>query len=115
MIAIVPVDSMVFRPTWACYQGIKYVANNCFLIKGSDGLNPIFVQLCEILVIGGNLVTFLVLDCNVIYFDDHFHSYVVEITSNKSIITMDNLHDHNVYHAHRISGSFYVSLKYFFV
>ena len=30
------------------------------LIIGSDGLDPIFVQLCEILVTGGNLVTFVV-------------------------------------------------------
>ena len=111
VVPFLSMDSMVFRPTWVCYQGIKYVAN-CFLIKGSDDLNPIFVQLCEILVISSNLVTFVLLDCNVLYFDDHFHSYVVEI---KSIITMDNLYDCNVYHAHRISGSFYVSLKYYFV
>ena len=53
---------------------IKYVAN-CFLIKGSDDLNPIFVQLCEILVISSNRVALVVLDCNVLYyFDDHFHS-----------------------------------------
>ena len=89
---------MVFRPTWVRYQGIKCLANNCFLIKGSDGIDPIFVQLREILVIGGNLVTLVALDCRVLYFDDHFHSYVIEITPNKLIITMDNLYDPNVYH-----------------
>ena len=84
-------DSMVFHPAWVQYQGIKYLANNCFLIKGSDGIDQLFVQLCKILVIGGNIVTFVVLDCRVLYFDDHFHSYVIEITPNKLIITMDNL------------------------
>ena len=53
-----------------------------FLIKESDGLDPKFVKLEEILVIGNCLITFIVDECKVLYFDDHYHAYAIELTPN---------------------------------
>ena len=57
----VSLDSAVFRPTWVRREGVVYKANNCFLISGSDGLDPLFVKLDELLVISGNTLLFVVM------------------------------------------------------
>ena len=54
--------SSVFRPSWVRHNGVIYKTNNCFLIKDSDGLDPKFVKVEEILVIGNCLLTFIVHD-----------------------------------------------------
>ena len=46
-------ESYVFRPTWV-RKGVTYKANNCFLICDSDGLDPKFVKLDELLVLVGS-------------------------------------------------------------
>ena len=51
-------QTIVFRPTWIIKEGITYKCNNAFLITGSDGLDPVFSRLDEILVIGGNYAAF---------------------------------------------------------
>ena len=76
----VDTSSSVFRPSWVRYEGVVYKANNCYLIKESDGLDIRFVKLAEILVISNSLVTFVVHDCRVLYFDNHYHAYAVELT-----------------------------------
>ena len=49
------------------------------MIVQSDGLDPIFGQINEILVIGGDSVIFGVSVCKVLYFDDHYHAYVISV------------------------------------
>ena len=71
----------VFRPSWVRYDGIMCKANNCFLIKACDGLDPVFVKL----VIGNSLVTFIVQVCNVLYFEDHYHSYAIEVRQQNQL------------------------------
>ena len=34
-------DTFVFHPTWVKKDGIKYHKNNCYIITGSDGTDPI--------------------------------------------------------------------------
>jgi hypothetical protein len=104
-------EASVFRPTWVKYHGIKYQCNNAYLIVGSDGLDPLFGHLNDILVVGGDMVIFDTLLCKVLYFDSHFHAYVIFITSQRSLFS--TLLDHNVYHGHRLDdGSTYITLKY---
>ena len=86
-----------------------------FLIKELDGLNPKFVKLEEILVIGNCLITFIVHECKVLYFDDHYCAYAIELTLNKSVLNADMLYDHNVYHGYKINSSVHISLRYYFV
>ena len=107
--------SSVFRPSWVRYEGILYKPNNCYLIKASDGLDPIFVKLNEILVIGNSLVVFIVQECKVLYFEDHYHSYAIEILPAKSVVYLENLYDRTVLHGHMINSIIYVGLKYYFL
>ena len=94
----------VFRPSWVRYDGIMCKANNCFLIKACDGLDPVFVKLEEILVIGSSLVTFIVQGCNVLYFEDHYHSYAIEVSPAKSVVYLESLYDCSVLHGHMINS-----------
>ena len=107
--------SSVFRPSWACYEGILYKPNNCFLIKACDGLDPVFVKLVEILVIGNSLVTFIVQECKILYFEDHYHSYALELLPAKSIVYLEGLYDRTVLHGHTINSIVHVGLKYYFL
>ena len=50
------VDLTVFHPTWVRRNGILYKSNNSYLIIKSDGLDPIFGQLDDILVVGGDQI-----------------------------------------------------------
>ena len=85
----------MFRPTWVRREGVVYKA---FLISGSDGLDPLFVKLDELLVIGGSTLLFVV---------------ILMLTANKSV--MYEKYDNNVYHAHRINDKLHVSLKHYFL
>lgn len=105
-------NSMVFHPRWVRKDGILY-KDNIFLITGSDGLDPIFAQLDELLVVGGDLIVFIVYPCTTLYFDSHYHAYVIERQAKRVLIS--DLRDHNVLHGRKIDGLLYVGLKYFFV
>lgn len=116
LVSVIPevnLDSKVFRPTWVKREGIVYKANNCFLICGSDGLDPKFVKLDEVLIIGGSLLVFVARQCKLLYFDEHFHSYAVEVTASRSVIC--DLHYNNVYHAHKIDNVLYITLRHYFM
>ena len=106
-------DATIFRPTWVKRDGIIYKVNNAYLIVDSDGLDPIFGQLDDFFVIGGDIVIFCVTLCKVLYYDSHYHSYVVANTSNRKVVS--SLVDHTVYHAHTLSGFTYITLKSYFL
>ena len=68
----------------------------------------------ELIVIGGDMVLFCVRNCNVRYFDDHYHAYVVDHTSQQSLTV--ELLDRNVYHAHVMSDNLsYITLNHSFM
>ena len=104
-------ECTLFRPTWVRINGILYQNNNAYLITSYDGLDPVFGYLNDLMVIGGDKVIFMVLMCCVLYFDSHYHSYVVSVGSQKLLIS--DILDHNVYHGHTLSdGLTYIPLKY---
>lgn len=70
-------EASVYHTKWVNNNGILYRNNNVYVIIKSDGLDPVFGQLDNILVIGGNLVIFVLYICGVLFFDDHYHAYVV--------------------------------------
>ena len=81
---------------WGIMQG--------YIIIDTDGLDPIFGCLDELLVIGGNMIIFT---CSVSHFDPHYHAYAVPCSSKQTIIF--SLLDHYVYHGHT-----HIALKYHF-
>lgn len=102
--------TMVFQPTWIHKDGVLYKNNNAYLVIGSDGLDPLFGRLDEVIVVGNNPV-FMITKCNVLYFDSHFHAYVIKIGIERSYLC--NVTHKNVYHAHMLSdGLLYITLKH---
>ena len=92
-------------------NGVLYQCNNAYLVTGSDGLDPIFSHLDDLMVMGGDMVIFIVSICNVRYYDSHYHAYVVDVTSQRSLFR-----DIIVYHSHKLAdGKTYISLKYYLV
>ncbi len=105
-------DSTIFRPSWVCKDGTLYKPNNAFLITGSDGMDPKFSRINEILVIC-NKIFFLVFVCDTVYFDSHYHAHVIEISSQQLLVSTDDLIDFNVYHSTMLPDSIsYLALKY---
>ena len=94
-------EATVFRPTWVCRNGVLYQSNNAYLITSSDGLDPVFGLIDDVMVVGGDTVIFALSLCKVSYFDFHFHAYVVTVTSHQSLFF--KLLDHNEYHDHRLA------------
>ena len=113
MLKILPeidIKALVFRPTWIHKDGVLYKNNNAYLVIGSDGLDPLFGRLDELLVIGNNAV-FMVTKCNVLYFDSHYHAYVIKTGIEKSFLC--NISHKKVYHAHKLGdGLLYITLKH---
>lgn len=108
-------QTSVFRPKWICKLSTMYKEKS-FIIIGSDGLDPVFGRIEDILVIAGDYVLFVVVVFNVLYFESHYHAYALSITSNKKVVSLSNLSDYNVYHSHKMSdGLSYITLKYYFL
>ena len=79
-------ESTICRPAWVKVDGIVYKANNAYLVLGTDGLDPIFGRLDDILVINNSVVAFSVAKCKTLYFDEHYHAYAIRITSEQLLI-----------------------------
>ena len=73
-------DTTIFRPQSVKKDGILYKSNNAYLIIGMDGLDPVFGRLDDVLVAANHLIIFQVSLCRVLYFDDHYHAYVITVT-----------------------------------
>ena len=73
-------DITVSRPNWIKYLATLYKPSNAYLIKGSDGLDPIFAKILSVMVIGSDFAIFEVMLCKTLYFTNHFYSYVIELT-----------------------------------
>ena len=78
------------------------------------GLTLFLAIVDDLMVMGGDMVIFVVSICNVRYYDSHYHAYVVDVTSQRSLFR--DIIDHNVYHSHKLTdGKTYISLKYYLV
>lgn len=69
-------ETTIFHPTWVRRNSIMYKNNNAYVVVRSDGLDPVFGRIDDILVTGGNMVVFYLCLCKTEYFD-HFHAYVI--------------------------------------
>lgn len=66
------------------------------------------------MVIGGDTIVFVLSLCKVLFFDDHYHAYVINVTQQRLFVS--NLYDHNIYHGHKSAdGYIYITLKYYFL
>ena len=51
----ISLECLIFRPSWVRQNGTQYRNNNTYLITDSDGLDPIFSRLDDIMVVGGDI------------------------------------------------------------
>ena len=105
-------ETQVSHPRWVKASGIT-IKKNVFVIIGTDGFNPVFGKVVDILIIAG-IVILHVVRYTVEYFDDHFHAFVVCATSDSSCVRFDSLADNSVLHAHKIGDCLYLYLKRYF-
>ena len=70
-------DSFVFNPSWVKKDGIKYHKNNCYVVTGSDGTDPVFSRIIDVFIVCGDMVLLYVQAYSNQYYDEHFHAYVV--------------------------------------
>ncbi len=68
---------IVFCPKWVRRNGVLSQNNNAYVMTDSDGLDPVVACLDELIVIGGDMVIFVVLLCKVLYFDSHYYAYII--------------------------------------
>lgn len=103
--------STICWPAWVKVDGIVYKISNAYLVLDTDGLDPVFGRLDDILVINSSVVAFSVAKCKTLYFDEHYHSYAIRVTSEQ--LLYNKLLCWNVYHLHTVcNGCSYISLKY---
>ena len=67
--------TLISHSTWIKLNGITYKSSNCYVVTGSDGTDPTFAR--DIFVVGTDLP---VQSCQVSYYDEHYHSYVINET-----------------------------------
>ena len=67
-----------------------------------------------LLVVGGDMVIFEILQCKTLYFENHYHAYAISVTTFKSLVV--NILNRNVFHGHRqTNGVTYIALKCHFL
>lgn len=107
-------ETFVSRPYWIKKNGLTFKRSNCYVLIGSDGLNPIIGKVDDILVLVGDVCVLLVSHCIVDYYDKHYHAYVIQITPDKSYVCIDALRDPCILHSHKRDGCNFVYLKHYF-
>ena len=81
-------EATISRPAWVKINGNLYKANNVFLIVGTDGLDPVFGQLDDILVINNSVVVFQLSKCETLFFD----AWTLSCICNKSYCRTITVH-----------------------
>ena len=82
----ISLEVTLFRTKWVHQKGVLYKCNNAYLITKLDELDPLFGHLDETVIVGGNLIVFVVSMCKVMYFDSHYHAYAIKVTSHRSLL-----------------------------
>jgi len=109
-------DATIFQPKLVKKNSIiNYCNNNCYIITGTDGTDPIFGHIIDVYIVGGDLILLQVYHCKNVYFDDHFYSYVINETINMSIVCNQDLFSPFVLHGHKLfdgSAGTYITMKH---
>ena len=92
-----------YRAKWAKVDGTVYKTNCVVVLKIEDDF-PQFAYVDEILVCHNSLVHFVVNICDIPFFSDHFHAYVVVRSSSFSFVSQGSLDDPLPLFARKVSG-----------
>ena len=101
-------EATISRPRWIKMEGILYKADNAYVIIDTDGLDPIFGEIIDILVVSNYNVIFQVIKYQTLFFCAHYHSYAVKATFEQLLFS--NLSSFDIHHGHKLSDG----LKYIY-
>ena len=111
----VSIDIPIYHSNWVKKYGNHYDTNNCFVLIGSDGIDPIFGQVVDIYVACGDTILLHNQHYKTTYYDEHFHSFMVHATPVTSVINVEDLPSYCTMHSHKLfngSSSLYITLKH---
>ena len=91
----------VYVARWCIVQGIKYCKNLLVITGKSDDSMPVFQQIIYVLVTGPSTIKLVTEEWHTLQYDRHTHTYVIQPkpTGSWSIIPIEELYDHSLYHA----------------
>ncbi len=99
---------------WVSLDGVRYCANNNFVVIGAKNSMPVFGEITDI-ICHTDIVLFEIVVYDTVFFDSHFHSYAILATSRLAIHPVTSLKDPFVLHSRHIpslSEYLYISLKH---
>lgn len=108
-------DTIISHPSWIQVNGVLYKQNNCYVITGSDGTDPTFARVVDIIVASPDVSLLKLQSYPVSYFDEHFHSYVIYESSHVFLCLVHTIINisHNVLHSRKLHGKLYLTLKHY--
>ena len=104
-------DTVVSQPDWVKFGGIL-IKPGAYFVIGTAGLYPMFGKVINILLILDNIIL-QISHMKVEYFDSHYHAYVVSNSSDKSLISFQNLNFPSVLHGHKRNNLIFIYLKHY--
>ena len=111
-------DVIISRSSWVKTCGVTYKSSGTYVlwkITNAELAEPMlwFGYIDEILVVSSTLILFWVCVYRSNYFDEHYHAYVVNRTSERAVVPHTDLLDHSVYHCREVCEKLYIVLKYY--
>ena len=84
-------------------------------MTGSDGTDPTFARVVDILVVGADLPVLQLQVCVVSYYDEHYHSYVICKTPHLFLSLVETVCNNcnNVLHSRTMHGNVYLTPKHY--
>ena len=106
---------LLCSPKHAEVQGLKFKPGNAVITSVKDPTDLHFARIEELFVVNSNIVLGLKI-LNVIEYNNHYHSWIVEVSSVLLTLQIKDIHSRQVLSLRPVRGSFwkqfYITLKY---
>ena len=111
-------DTLVSRVAWTKVHGITYKPRDAYVIcfvSNKHLAEPTlsFGRIEEVLVVSSDLVLFLATMYKSQYYDDHFHAYVVERSSEQCIVSQTSILDPVILHSRTVCNNLFIAPLHF--
>ena len=100
-----------YRSTWVSIEGYKYTRSDYLLIRWQADDLPCFARVEDIAVFQQKII-FLLLLCTTVGIDNHYHSYVIRKTPERTALWYEQIVDKEPHVAHVLqNGEMYVTVR----
>ena len=107
-------DAVICHPAWVLYFRSVFKCSNVIIVKFDD--YPVFAKIIDIMSLPGSRIVFYASLYQTLHFDNDYHAFVVESTTQIVCISLIelvysfSLSSHKNFDPH--DDSFYIALKY---